>query len=222
MKKFLLFLLLIPSVCFAQLDGKIKYDEYEPIVIKCSPTLSDAETATYVWSTPKPLRVVKVSENTIHVWTPPGSHVISVTVVTVDWTTRSVSVKEYTQPFVVAGAAPIVDPVDPVDPVVDPLDPIVKSDFVAVIYESDDFIPPPYVTGALRHLRGQGLEVRAFDKDVVSGGGDVPKQVSAALAAARKIRLPALILVRNGKVVKSVRLPNSTSGILSVVTNVKN
>ncbi len=224
MNKFLLLFMLIPSVCLANLSGKDTYENHEPIVLRCSPKLTDSETATYVWNTPKPLRVIEVSDNTIHVWSPPGPHVISVTVVTVDWTTRSVSVKEYSRPFVVAGQAPrpppVVDPDKPVvvdpDKPVDPLTPV-ETDLVAIIYESDDFIPPPYITGALRQLREQGLEVRAFDKDVTSGSGDVPKQIAAALTAARRIRLPALVLVRNGKVTRAIRLPRSTSAILEAV-----
>lgn len=225
MKKFLLLclFLLIPQVCFANLSGKDTYENHEPVVLRCSPKLSDSETATYVWNTPAPLRVVEVTDNTIHVWAPPGPHVISVTVVTVDWTTRSVSVKEYSRPFVVAGQAPRPPPVvtDPVvvdpDKPVDPLTPVTTPDLVAVIYESDDFIPPPYITGALRQLKEQGLEVRAFDKDVATGSGSVPKQIAAALAAARRIRLPALVLVREGKVTRAIRLPRSTSAILEAV-----
>jgi hypothetical protein len=225
MNKFLFLFMLIPSICFANLDGKEKYDEHEPIVLNCLPKLAENETATYVWNTPAPLRIINVKENRIHVWSPPGSHVISVTVVTVDWQTRSVSVKEYSRPFVVAGQAPrpppvvvpvvVVDPDKPVDPLT-PL-PVDKPDLVAVIYESDDFIPPPYITGALRQLREQGLEVRSFDKDVASGSGNVPKQIASALSAARRIRLPALVLVRDGKVTRAIRLPRSTSAILEAV-----
>jgi hypothetical protein len=92
-----------------------------------------------------------------------------------------------------------------------------KPDMVAVVYESSDNIPEPYVTGALNALSSDGFQVRVFDKDVVTGGGEVPSQVREAISEAVRNGLPALVVLSNGSVVSVQDLPTSKSAILEAV-----
>ena len=78
-----------------------------------------------------------------------------------------------------------------------------SPELVAVIYESSNEIPEPYVTGALNSLAESGLEVRVTDKDVVNGNNDVPEQIKNAITEAKSNGLPALVIVgENGKILK--------------------
>ena len=89
-----------------------------------------------------------------------------------------------------------------------------KADTVAVVYESSDTIPPPYVTGALGKLQADGLQTRIFDKDVVTGTGQVPEYLKNALEEATKNGLPALVVLSKGNVIKVQDLPKTESEII--------
>ena len=89
---------------------------------------------------------------------------------------------------------------------------------VAVIYESSNEIPEPYVTGALNTLSESGLEVRVTDKDVVNGNNNVPAQIKSAIREAKSNGLPALVIIgENGKILKVQDLPKTKSEIIEAV-----
>ena len=94
---------------------------------------------------------------------------------------------------------------------------ISKPDTVAVVYESSDIIPEPYVTGGLGSLQADGFQTRIFDKDVVTGTGETPKPLKDAIEAASKNGLPALVVLSNGKVIKVQDLPKTASQIIEAV-----
>tara|TARA_R100000315_G_C5213098_1_gene126855 strand:- start:751 stop:1122 length:372 start_codon:yes stop_codon:yes gene_type:complete len=94
---------------------------------------------------------------------------------------------------------------------------ITTPDTVAVIYESSDTIPPPYVTGALGNLQADGLQTRIFDKDVVTGAGQVPEYLKNAIDEATKNGLPALVVLSKGNVIKVQDLPKTESEIIEAV-----
>tara|TARA_R110000824_G_C14775727_1_gene631420 strand:- start:140 stop:502 length:363 start_codon:yes stop_codon:yes gene_type:complete len=89
-----------------------------------------------------------------------------------------------------------------------------KPDMVAVVYESSDDIPEPYVTGALNKLTAEGFQSRIFDKDVVTGGGEIPSQIKNAITAANNNGLPALVILGNGKVISVQDLPKTEQQIM--------
>ena len=88
-------------------------------------------------------------------------------------------------------------------------------DMVAVVYESSESIPPPFVTGALKQIASEGLQVRVFDKDVVTGEGEVPDEVQAAIAASA--RLPSLVVLSGGVVISSQPLPGTAQELIEAV-----
>ena len=91
---------------------------------------------------------------------------------------------------------------------------ITTPDTVAVVYESSETIPPPYVTGALGSLQADGLQTRIFDKDVVTGTGQVPEYLRNAIREATKNGLPALVVLSKGNVIKVQDLPKTESKII--------
>ena len=93
-----------------------------------------------------------------------------------------------------------------------------SPELVAVIYESSNEIPEPYVTGALNILSESGLEVRVTDKDVVNGNNNVPAQIKNAIREAKSNGLPALVIIgENGKILKVQDLPKTKSEIIEAV-----
>tara|TARA_R100001509_G_C4762725_1_gene180279 strand:+ start:231 stop:602 length:372 start_codon:yes stop_codon:yes gene_type:complete len=94
---------------------------------------------------------------------------------------------------------------------------ITSPDTVAVIYESSETIPAPYVTGALGILQADGLQTRIFDKDVVTGTGQVPQYLKNAINEATKNGLPALVVLSKGNVIKVQDLPKTESEIIEAV-----
>ena len=89
-----------------------------------------------------------------------------------------------------------------------------KPDTVAVVYESSNQIPKPYVTGALGKLQADGLQTRIFDKDIVTGDGQVPNYLKEAIEKAIENGLPALVVLSNGKIVSVQDLPKTESEII--------
>ena len=94
---------------------------------------------------------------------------------------------------------------------------ITTPDTGAVVYESSETIPPPYVTGALGSLQADGLQTRIFDKDVVTGTGQVPEYLRNAIREATKNGLPALVVLSKGNVIKVQDLPKTESEIIEAV-----
>lgn len=92
-----------------------------------------------------------------------------------------------------------------------------KPDTVAVVYESSNQIPKPYVTGALGKLQADGLQTRIFDKDVITGTGAVPNKLKEAIEKAIENGLPALVILSDGKVVSVQDLPKTESEIIEAV-----
>tara|TARA_Y100001963_G_C6550558_1_gene339644 strand:+ start:241 stop:585 length:345 start_codon:yes stop_codon:yes gene_type:complete len=88
-------------------------------------------------------------------------------------------------------------------------------DTVVVVYESADHQVEPYVLGALRDLTEEGYQARLIDKDVITGGGEVPSQVQAAINSATQ--LPSLSLLSRGNLISSQPLPSTYDGILEAV-----
>jgi len=97
------------------------------------------------------------------------------------------------------------------------IDSFSKADTVCVVYESSETIPPPYVTGALGGLQADGLQTRIFDKDVVTGTGQVPEYLKNAIDEATKNGLPALVVLSKGNVIKVQDLPKTESEIIEAV-----
>ena len=89
-------------------------------------------------------------------------------------------------------------------------------DLVAVVSESSESIPPPYGTGALKQLADEGLHVRVFDQDVVTGEGEVPDPVKAAITAATS-PLPSLVVLSGGVVISAQPLPGTAQEIIEAV-----
>ncbi len=92
-----------------------------------------------------------------------------------------------------------------------------KPDMVAVVYESSDNIPEPYVTGALNELSSQGIQARVFDKDVVNGNNQIPEEVEKAVSEAQKNGLPALVVLGGGNIISVQNLPKTKDEIMGAV-----
>lgn len=97
------------------------------------------------------------------------------------------------------------------------LDTISTPDTVCVVYESSHTIPQPYVTGALGKLQADGLQTRIFDKDVVTGTGEIPTNLKQAIDAATSNGLPALVVLSKGDILSVRNLPKTESEIIEAV-----
>ena len=77
---------------------------------------------------------------------------------------------------------------------------------VVVVYESEEFLPPPFVYGALKE---SGLASRVVDQHIQNGNGETPAGLAAAIAAGQEHGLPALVFLSGLKVSRVVKLPNT-------------
>ena len=66
-------------------------------------------------------------------------------------------------------------------------------------------------------LQADGLQTRIFDKDVVTGTGQVPQYLKNAINEATKNGLPALVVLSKGNVIKVQDLPKTESEIIEAV-----
>jgi len=117
--------------------------------------------------------------------------------------------KTYSQKWVVTvgeyvPTKPItVSPTDPPKPIVDPSTKVTAAVYV---YEKDDRQGvPPVVMATLNKLnREHNILATLFEDDSTDGGGDVPEQYKVPHAAASAKGLPALVLLADGKEVRTL------------------
>ena len=96
--------------------------------------------------------------------------------------------------------------------------PSTKVTAVTFVYEKDKHVVPPPVLAALNKLnREKGIVATVFEQDTVDGAGEVPEQYKATLAAAKEVGLPALVVLANGKVIKTVKDPKTAEQVLEAV-----
>lgn len=89
---------------------------------------------------------------------------------------------------------------------------------VVYVYEKDETAIPNGVESAINQLnRDKKLTATIFEQDTKDGSGDTPEQYKAALAAAKKAGLPALVVLANGSVLKVVKDPKDAQAVLEAV-----
>lgn len=128
--------------------------------------------------------------------------------------------------LVIGTGPPVVIPT-PVDPVV-PVDPVptIKVTAATYVYEKDDHAVPNYVLAALNKLnRGlpatvdlparPPINANLLEADTTDGTGDVPEQYKAALAEAKRVGLPCLVVTGpGGVVIRTVKNPTTEAAVM--------
>lgn len=113
------------------------------------------------------------------------------------------------------GAAPPPPPPDnPSDPPSSPG----KISRVTYVYEKDQNFPPKPVASALQRLNATtGILASEFEEDSTSGVQAVPAQYRAAVEAARKAGLPALVVEGDGAVIRVVKSPQTEADVMGAI-----
>ena len=81
-----------------------------------------------------------------------------------------------------------------------------SPDRAVAVYESEGYTVPPFVQSV---LRDSGIESIVIDQDVVTGDGKTPESIAAAIAAAQKNGLPAIVLLNGLKVLTVFDVPDT-------------
>lgn len=106
------------------------------------------------------------------------------------------------------------DPTDPTNP------PLTTNPTAAVyVYEKDQGSVPGPVSQALHRLNTErdSFAASAIDQDITTGGGTVPAQFQAAIAAARAAGLPALVILGESGVLRVLPNPTTEAEIMEAV-----
>ena len=86
------------------------------------------------------------------------------------------------------------------------------------VYEKDDGAVPPFVTVAINKLnRERRVVATLLEADTTDGTGDVPDQYQAALDAARKAGLPAVVALAGRQVIRVTPRPGSEAAVMEAV-----
>ena len=86
------------------------------------------------------------------------------------------------------------------------------------VYEKDDGGVPAYVTVAVNKLnRERKVVATLLEDDTTDGDGDVPEQYRAALDAARKAGLPAVVALAGRTVIRVTPRPASEAAVMEAV-----
>ncbi len=86
------------------------------------------------------------------------------------------------------------------------------------VYEKDDGGVPPFVTVAVNRLnRERKVVATLLEADTTDGTGDVPDQYRAALDAARKAGLPAVVALAGRTVLRVTPRPGSEAAVMEAV-----
>lgn len=109
---------------------------------------------------------------------------------------------------IVMGDLPPPDEIEPDKPIPTTTD---KIDRVTVVYEKDEAVVTSEVAKALSLLNREGIIATEFETDTVDGDNETPDQYSEAKKAAEREGLPAAVFQSGGKVVKTIRISESTT-----------
>lgn len=86
------------------------------------------------------------------------------------------------------------------------------------VYEKDKSpVPPGVTTGIDRLNRERKIVATLLEADTTDGTGDVPDQYRAALAAARRAGLPAMVALAGQTVLRTTRAPATEAAVLEAV-----
>ena len=86
------------------------------------------------------------------------------------------------------------------------------------VYEKDDGGVPAYVTVAVNKLnRDRKIVATLLEDDTTDGDGDIPDQYRAALDAARKAGLPAVVALAGRTVIRVTPRPASEAAVMEAV-----
>lgn len=89
-----------------------------------------------------------------------------------------------------------------------------KPTAVVYVYEKDDTAVPVGVTVGLDRLnRERGVVATLLEDDSTDGDGDVPEQYVAALEAARREGLPAIVVLSGSTVLSTTKAPTDADQI---------
>jgi hypothetical protein len=92
------------------------------------------------------------------------------------------------------------------------------ADAAVYVYEKDDGAVPAYVTVAVNRLnRERKVVATLLEADTTDGTGDVPDQYQAALDAARKAGLPAVVALAGRTVLRVTPKPGSEAAVMEAV-----
>lgn len=93
-----------------------------------------------------------------------------------------------------------------------------KPTAVVYVYEKDEGAVPAGVTVGMNTLnRERGVVATLLEADSTDGDGDVPEQYVAALAAARREGLPALVVLSGSTVLSTTKAPTDAEAIVRLV-----
>jgi hypothetical protein len=116
---------------------------------------------------------------------------------------------------VVGNAPPVVVTPDTPEPDKPAPDPTTKATAVVYVYEKDDGgVPSAVLAGLNRVNREQKIRATLFEDDSVDGTGDVPEQYKTPLAEARKVGLPALVVMAGESVLLVVKAPTTEAAVV--------
>lgn len=108
----------------------------------------------------------------------------------------------------------------PIDPPLPPAPDSPKATAVVYVFEKDQTVVPNAVRVALDRLnRDSSRKIRAtvFEDDMVNGDDDVPDQYKAPLEAARKLGLPALVVMAGDKVLVAKQNPLTVEAVMEAI-----
>ena len=123
--------------------------------------------------------------------------------------------------FTVGPVTPVVvqPPTTPTTPDAPTIDPESKITAATYVYLKDGSANvPSAVMGALNRLnREKKITATLFEQDTTDGTDDVPEQYKAAVAEAKRVGLPCLVVLAGSKVVRVVKNPTTEAAVMEAV-----
>lgn len=118
--------------------------------------------------------------------------------------------------LVVGGSLPPVEPpVEPQPPPVNPPDPTKKVDRATYVFEKSKHAIPSAVKLAMSRLNVEQKILATFvDQDDINRTGQIPTQYTVAIAEAKKVGLPCLVIQSGADVLRTVKDPKTEAQVL--------
>ena len=86
------------------------------------------------------------------------------------------------------------------------------------VFEKDDGAVPVWITTGLNRLnRERKVVATTFEADSTTGAGDVPATIRPGVEAAKKGKLPALVVMSGSTVIRVVPAPATEAAVMEAV-----
>ena len=211
------------QAALGQIELRPSYRVHEPVEVKVA-----GEPDVVLWRLPQGISTISQDNGRkLYVWAPVGRHLISVSVLTIDWEGKKVSAAEHSATLVIEGipTPPVVVPDPIIPPPVVVVPPVAGKRLLVIVQETQQTTPE--LANLVNRLRGgdsskylssKGHSLKVLDKDQLNQAAELSPDAAKWRDKVTQ-PLPSLLIVDQSTfaVLSAGSLPPSDQAVIELL-----